>query len=170
MGASAIQLLRIALPNAIILTTSSPQHHEHLKSLGANKTFDYHSPDVVQQIKAATPNGAGVQALIDSVASVLTNNALLETLTGPKSFAEVITGQTVQNIPADVKHTLVLGKNVMSCPGSENLSMALGELLESGRYKLPLPVTVVGEGLEAIEAGLATLKSGVSGTKLVVKL
>ena len=170
MGASAIQLLRIALPNVIILTTSSPQHHEHLKSLGANKTFDYHSPDVVQQIKAATPNGAGVQALIDSVASVLTTNALLETLTGPKSFAEVITGQTVQNIPADVKHTLVFGKNVMSCPGSENLSMALGELLESGRYKLPLPVTVVGEGLEAIEGGLATLKSGVSGTKLVVKL
>jgi len=73
-------------------------------------------------------------------------------------------------IPVDVKHTLVYGRKVMTAPGGSRIFSALGELLASGRYVTPLPVTVVGEGLEAIEPGLQKLKAGVSGTKLVVKL
>lgn len=170
VGAATIQLLRIALPNAVIISTSSPKHHAHLKSLGATAVLDYTTSDILQQIKRASPNGAGVEALIDAVNSVALNYDLLDALMGPKLFAEVVTGQMAKNIPSDVKHILVFGRKVMSAPGGSNLFVALGQLLKSGKYKLPLPVTVTGLGLDAVGPGLEELKAGVSGTKLVIKL
>lgn len=124
----------------------------------------------MQQIKLASPDSAGVEALIDAVSSVTVNSMLLKTLTGPKLFAEVVTGQMAGSVPADVKHTLIFGRKAMTGLGGANLFAALGELLESEKYGLPLPVTVVELELSAIEHGLQILKAGVSGTKLVVKL
>jgi hypothetical protein len=45
----------------------------------------------------------------------------------------------------------------------------LHDLLEAGKYQVPLKVDVVGEGLEAIEQNLDRVPH-VSGTKLVVRL
>lgn len=46
----------------------------------------------------------------------------------------------------------------------------LGELLEEGKYKLPVEVEVVGKGWEAVEGGVEKLSKGVSRTKLVVSV
>ncbi|KAF2098968.1 GroES-like protein [Rhizodiscina lignyota] len=170
VGSATIQLLRLALPNIVLISTSSPRHHAHLRSLGATTTFDYTAPDIVHQIKRTSLGGQGVEAIIDAVNGIYTRPELLETLTGPKHFAEVVTGQMAREIPADVQHTLVFGRKVMTAPGGSGIFSALGELLTNGRYKIPLPVTVLGEGLELIEPGLRKLRAGVSGTKLVVKL
>jgi hypothetical protein len=45
----------------------------------------------------------------------------------------------------------------------------LRDLLEAGRYKVPLKVEVVGEGLQAIEQNLDKVPH-VSGTKLVIRM
>lgn len=124
----------------------------------------------MQQIKDATPHGAGVEAVVDAVGAAALDDTVLQTLTGPKLFAELVTGKNAKDIPTDIKHSLVFGRKVMSTPGASGLFAALGELLQSGKYKPPLPVSVAGQDLQAVEAGLETLKSGVSGTKLVVNL
>ena len=40
VGACAIEILRLALPDTKILTTCSTPHHSHMVSLGATKVFD----------------------------------------------------------------------------------------------------------------------------------
>ncbi|KAL6898857.1 GroES-like protein [Trichoderma evansii] len=168
VGAAAVQLLRIALPDAIIITTSSPKHHEHLKSLGATIALDYNAPDITSRIKQASLDG--VEAILDTVNGVATDPGLLQTLTGLKLFAELVTGIFAKDIPEAVKHTLVFGKQIMSTPVADELFRALEGMIKSGQYKLPLPVKVIGHGLGDIEQGLEKLKAGVSGTKLVISL
>ena len=170
MGASTIQVLRLALPHSTILTTSSPKHHETLKSLGASAVFDYNSADIVKEIRNASPAGQGVEAVVDAVGSVITDTSLLQVLTGPKHFAQVITGRDFKDFPVDVKHHPITSQNAFGAPGGANILAALGQLLEEGKYKVPVRVTVVGQGFDAIGDGLETLKKGVSGTKLVVRL
>ena len=143
-----------------------------MTSLGATSAFDYKSPNIVEEIKKASPNGQGVEAIIDPVNAVALEASFLQLLIGPKYFIEVSTGQNidVSKIPTDVKHRPVLGQTVLGYPGGSNLLAALAQLGEEGKFKVPLPVTVVGQGFDAIGEGLQILKKGVSGTKLVVSL
>lgn len=143
-----------------------------MTSLGATTAFDYTHSNIAAEIKKASPNGQGVEVIIDAVNAVALDTSLLQLLIGPKHFAEIATGHNidVSSIPTDVKHHLVLGQTVFNFPGGSSHLAKLGQLGEEGKFKVPLPVTVVGQGFEAIGEGLQTLKKGVSGTKLVVTL
>lgn len=44
-----------------MLVTGSPGSHAYLRSLGAAETFDYKDADLVNKIKAASPDGKGVK-------------------------------------------------------------------------------------------------------------
>ena len=71
VGASAIQLLRLALGNsATILSTNSPAHNKRLVSLGVTACFDRYLPagKLVEAIQKASPGGEGVDAILDAVA------------------------------------------------------------------------------------------------------
>ena len=169
VGSAAIQILRLALPTAVILATSSPQHHAHLTSLGATKAFDQKSPSLVADIISATPEAKGVDMIIDAVGSGAAQTDIYNVLRadGPKAVGEVMTGPPAQ-IPEDVNRTVVLGRQFFEMPGGKHVMKALAALLIEGRYKLPVKVNNIGTGFEAIAKGLETLKAGVSGTKLVV--
>ena len=160
----------MALPDAVILTTSSPKHHDLVTAHGANAAFDYKSPSLAEEIKKASPNGNGVEAIIDAVNGVQVEPSLFQVLIGPKHFSEVATGQNVKDIPEDVKHHLTFGRTIFNAPGGSRALAVLEKLVDEGKYKLPVPVTVVGQGFDAIPKGLETLIGGVSGTKLVVTL
>lgn len=169
VGAAAIQLLRNALPSSTILTTSSATHHPHLTSLGATKTLDRNSPTLVSDIRSATEGGKGVDVIIDAVASAATATNIFDTLRadGPREYSQVFTGDQV-SVPEDVKRTVVFGRKIFELPGGKNSMTALVDLMNQGKYKLPIEVQKVGNGFESIEPGLEQLKNGVSGTKLVV--
>ena len=160
------------------MATSSPQHHEHLRSLGANVALDYKKASIVEDIQKASGGGGGgdkkgFEVIIDAVNAAADNLSLLETLQPGGSFVEVLTGHNVpsDSVPAGVKHLRVMAAKVFDKPGTEHLYSSLAKLIDDGRYKLPLPITVVGKGWDAIGLGLLTLmKQGVSGTKLVVTL
>lgn len=124
----------------------------------------------MELIKKASSGGKGVEAIVDVVNSVALDRSLFDVLVEPKEFAEVATGQNVKDIPSNIKHHLVLNFAVLKEPGGLNLFSALGGLIKEGRFKLPVPVTVVGRGFEAIEEGLNILRKGVSATKLVITL
>ena len=171
VGASAIQILRLSLPNATILTTSSPRHHAHLKSLGATATFDQKSPSLISDIKAATPDAKGVDVIVDAVVSGAAQASIYDTLRadGPKEVGEVFTGAEPQ-VPEGVKRTVAFGRQIFEPPGGKNAMSALAGLLSEGKYKLPIRIESVGDSFEAIAKGLEKLKGGVSGTKLVVSV
>lgn len=171
VGASAVQLLRAALPHATILTTNSPKHNAHAINLGATACFARNEPDIVATIKAASPTGQGVDAILDAVAGAAENPRLFEALRidGPRLYSQVFTGAQV-SIPEGVSAQTVFGRMTFQLPGGISAMDKLLDLVDRGQFKLPLRVMVVGKGLEAIASGIEILKAGVSGTKLVVSL
>lgn len=170
VGAAAIQLLRMALPGATILTTSSIRHHSHLISLGATKCFDRSVQ--VQELIASTQNSLGVDGILDAVGAAADEPSIFEFLnpSGPRLYSQVLTGKTVR-IPNGVRSKAeIAARQLFTLPGGMIVMSAPADLLHSGRYKLPVKVEVVGTGLDSIPHGLDILKNGVSGTKCVISM
>ena len=169
-GAAAIQLLRLAYASLPILATSSPQHHRHLGSLGATMVFDYHSHTIVSDIKATSPNASGVDMIIDCVGAGAAQTDICDVFdpTGSKKYAAVITGADVP-VPEGVTKIDVSGWSLVDLQGGRQIIPALTSLVEEGKYKVPLPVKVVGHGLDQVPKVMDQLKN-VSGEKLVVTL
>jgi NADPH:quinone reductase-like Zn-dependent oxidoreductase len=171
IGAAAIQLLRLALPSATILTTSSAKHHARLILLGATKCFERSAQEDPSAIKAATPNSAGVDAIVDPVQAAASQPTVFAAFdpAGPKLYAQVMTGANVE-LPQGVNSTVVYGRQIFCVKGGMNALPALASLVESGMFKLPNKVEVVGKGVDGIEQGLNKIMKGVSGAKYVVSL
>ena len=171
VGAAAIQLIRLALPSATILTTSSAEHHDHLISLGATKCFDRSAQDDTSSIKAATPDDSGVDAILDAVTAAASQPAVFTALNpkGPKIHSHPVTGQNVE-VPKGIESTAIFGQQIFGVKGGMSAMPGLASLLQSGKYKVPAKVGVLGKGFSTIEQGLDKLMKGVSGTKYVVSL
>ncbi|KAJ5108182.1 hypothetical protein N7456_004857 [Penicillium angulare] len=170
VGAAAIQYLRLALPEATILTTSSAKHHGHLLSLGATQAFE-RTADILD-IKAATPDAAGVDAILDPVAAAGQQKDIFDILkqSGPRLYSSVMTGQNVE-VPEGINGAVVFGRQIFGAKGGLGVIPGLGQLIESGKFKLPTQVETVGKGFEVIQPALERLmKEGVSGNKFVVSI
>ncbi|RYC59646.1 hypothetical protein CHU98_g6569 [Xylaria longipes] len=110
VGSAAVQLLRIALPSATIVTTSSAAHHTHLKSLGATTCLERSAQQDAAALKAASPGGSGVDAILDPVGAGAEAPAVYEALKsdGPKLYSLVITRPGIE-LPAGIQGTMVGG-------------------------------------------------------------
>ncbi|KAJ5811963.1 hypothetical protein N7474_008264 [Penicillium riverlandense] len=172
LGAAVIQLLRLAVPECLILATSSPKHHKHLTSiLGADGAFDRNSTSLITEVKSAS-GSQGVDAIIDAVGAGSNQRNIFEAFnpSGPKKYAQVWTGDEEIQVPSGVDSVMFRGRDLLHLQGGNNIMLALQKLLEDDNYKLPLPVHRVGEGLEALQKGLDLMRQGVSGEKLVVSV
>lgn len=152
-----------------IITTSSAPHHAHLKSLGANVVLERSAQSDAAALKAATPGGAGVDAVIDTVGAGPDSPAVFEAIKadGPKLYALVVTRPDAK-LPAGLQSTLVGAENILK---QEPAALQyLVKIVEEAKFKLPIKIEVVGKGFEAIEKGLGRFPANVSGTKLVVTL
>ncbi len=168
-GAAVIQLLRKAYASLPILATSSAKHHARLRDLGATYVADYKSPSVVADIKAASPDGAGVDVIIDCVsAGASLNISELLDPAGSKRYAGVMTGVPV-SVPEGVTKVDANAWSMVDVQGGKQLIPSLTKLVEEGTYRVPLPVRVIGHGLEELPNVLDEVKS-VSGEKVVLTL
>lgn len=64
VGQYALQILKLAGYKKVIAVASA-RHHAYLKTLGATATFDYRSPDVVEQILKEA--GGKIKYLFDTI-------------------------------------------------------------------------------------------------------
>ncbi|KAI0546528.1 GroES-like protein [Xylaria curta] len=168
VGAAAVQLLRIALPSATIITTSSAAHHAHLKSLGATTCLERSAQEDASALKAASPGGTGVDAVLDAVGACGDSPAVYDALRsdGPKLYSLVLTRFGIE-FPPGIQAMMVGGHDLIA--KYSGAMEYLAKLLEEGKWKLPVKVEVVGKGLSAIEGNLDKVMK-VSGTKLVISL
>ena len=168
VGAAVIQLLRLALPSATILATSSANHHAHLVSLGATKCFERSAQEDTSAVKAATPDGSGVDAILDAVTAAASQPTVFTAFnpTGTKTYSHVFAGQNVE-VPEGIASTTMNAKQIFDTKGG---MASLTSLVQSGKYKVPIKVEILGAGFDAIEQGLDKLTKGISGTKYVVSL
>lgn len=175
IGAAAIQLLRLFSPkDTVILTTSSAKHADHLEALGASHVFDRSSSSLTDDIRAVASQG--VNGLLDLVgaAGVDKRYLTLFAATGTRIMAPLATGKDVvkEDVPEGVifRGPLFTGTLYRMVNGTQRTLAMMVEEVERRRFRLPVEVKVVGEGLESVVDGLKIAMAGVSGQKLVVSL
>lgn len=71
-------------------------------------------------------------------------------------------------VPEGINSTEIDGRQILGTEGGENALPALASLIQSGRFKLPNKVEIVGNGPTGIQQGLDKLMKGVSGAKYIV--
>lgn len=170
VGASAIQLLRLAYPSLPIVATSSPAHHDRLRSLGASAMVDYHSASLISDIRAASPESRGVDIILDFVGAGASQTDICDALDadGIKKYGVLVTAKTI-SVPEGITQIEAGGWILLGMPGSEQVIPALTQLIEEGKYQVPLSVKVVGHGLQQIPDVMDQVR-GVRGEKLIVTL
>jgi NADPH:quinone reductase-like Zn-dependent oxidoreductase len=170
VGAAAIQLLRQSDPALPIIATSSIKHHQRLMDLGANHAVDYKGSDVLKNITAASPDGVGVDVILDCVGAGSSQTDICDALnpTGLKNYAAVFTGLPIP-VPEGVRKIDTSAEHIFQAEGGNHVIAEITRLVEEGIYKVPLPVVVSGHGLEAIDKAIDRVTTA-SGEKIVVTL
>ncbi|CAG7958133.1 unnamed protein product [Penicillium olsonii] len=179
-GASSVGMLAIQSAKSLgftVYATASPKHHEYLKKLGAHAVFDYKSSDVVSRL-VETVKSDGVRL---HTAHCVVEGGLQPTLD--------VLRETKGDVAAKVAHAPVLpaehpildnteikfvfpsmdpverSKHIHRC-----FQIWLRGGLESGSVvPSPPPQTEQG-GLEGLNQALDKLRSGVSGSKIVLSI
>lgn len=86
-GATATGMLAIQVAKLVygikVITTASKKHHDALKLLGADKTFDYNDSDVVDQLKRAGENK--IKYALDCVSSLQTFQSVYDATEGTEN-------------------------------------------------------------------------------------
>lgn len=193
VGSSAIQLAVSA--GYEVFTTSSPHNFKYVKSLGAAKAFDYKSKTVVDDIVKAFKGKKAAGAI--SIASDGTERCMdiLARCNGNK-FVSLAAYPVPDKIPAHfptlqtmfmfVTRSLVywfksktMGVHYNMIFASSLVDNGVGKAvyegflpraLEDGKFLASPEPSVVGSGLESIQAALDYHKAGVSAKKIVVSL
>ena len=170
VGSNAIQLVKAAGFEAI--TTCSSRSFDYVKSLGADKAFDYSSPSVTDDVAAELDKGtcAGIYLAAGKVAEACQ--------VSHKSKQKLFVASTNMVMPGDVPEG-VEAKFTFGTGGAEmfdeTLPVTFGgflvEALAKGQYKVAPPPDIIStKGLEGIQEALDVLKKGVSAKKLVVEV
>lgn len=102
VGQCAVRLASLA--GYKVVSTSSPRNTDFVKSLGASAVFDYRSPDVVAQIKAAT--GDSVKKALDTISDKNSQRITADALS--PSGGEVVL--VLQPVPEATSRTDVVFK------------------------------------------------------------
>jgi NADPH:quinone reductase-like Zn-dependent oxidoreductase len=169
VGSNAIQLA--VASGYEVITTSSPQNFAHCEALGAARVFDYHSPNLLQDVKEAFRGKqcAGGLSTVEGSNDLVFD--VVRASEGSKSVACTIL-LSDEGVPGDVEAEMIHAYWIKGTPLCEVIfGKFLPEALASGHYKcMPKPV-VVGDGLEAVQVALDKGKANsVSCQKLVVSL
>lgn len=168
VGCNAIQLAKAA--GFRVVTTCSPHNFNFVKSLGADKAFDYNSPSFAEDIAAELDKGtcAGIYLAAGQVA------APCQVSHKSKQKLFVASSNPIQagDVPEGVEAKMVFGTG-----GPEILQEVaipvfgyLSEALAKEVYKVaPPPEVVPTKGLDGIQEALDILKKGVSAKKVVIE-
>lgn len=138
------------------------------KDSGAAEVFDHKDPSVIEKVvKAVRNSGNEFLGIFDAVAVQETFEVDLAILSQLGGGHLALTHPPVGAVPDNVKVGMIFAVNEIATPVWKDF---VTPALQSGKLKCLPPPTIVGKGLQYIQAGLEKSKSGVSGTKLVVEL
>ena len=198
VGSNAIQLAVAA--GYEVIATASPRNFDYCRKLGATEVFDYRSANVVADIVSAFEGRTCAGALAIGFGSVEACLDIVGACKGEKFVAIATPSVSFDNAPRGAMRALwlvpTLGRLVAASVvkalksrqgrirskfifGSTLVANEVGGLiyrdflpgaLAEGRYLAAPDPIVVGRGLGRIEAGLETLRKGVSAAKVVVSL
>ncbi|XWW96032.1 hypothetical protein V2A60_004002 [Cordyceps javanica] len=161
-----------------VYATAGATNHAYVKSLGADRVFDYKSPDVVDAIvSAAEEDGLVIRHCFLGTGDIVFCQAVLSAFSGG---AEGKSGKIASApiVPPEIK--AVEGIEVIFLVPSPERTVRLAQFqkwmaqlskyVAAGAIKPSPEPRLVGAGLDTINTGLDTLSQGVSCSKLVVQI
>lgn len=197
VGGNAIQLARAA--GYRVITTASPGNHERMRQLGAEAAFDYRDPEVVDRIIEAVDGSvvAGILAVAVGSAEPCLRIARGTgarriamarppvsfydqprrrglSLTRIRLFLSLGTRTALMQLRSrtrGIRASFIWGSAIATSPvGPAVWRRYLPEALASGAHRAYPEARIAGNGLEAVQAAIDTLRRGVSAQKLVVTI
>ncbi|KAM0269582.1 hypothetical protein ACHAPA_004159 [Fusarium lateritium] len=184
IGTMGVQTARLlcqdpSYPFAAVYATAGSANHEYIRSLGADRVFDYKVSVVVESIiSAAKADGLAIRHCFLATGQLALCQAVLKAF-GERGTNSAKIGSAVP-IPADAED--IDGVEVLFVqPSMANekerleqfrywIGTWLRENLIRGAVKPSPEPSVVGKGLEYINAGLDRVAQGVSCKKLVIEI
>ncbi|KAL3485379.1 hypothetical protein BJX62DRAFT_217313 [Aspergillus germanicus] len=190
VGSMGVQTARVLRDDphteiAAVYATAGVANHGYVKSLGADRVFDYRHPKVVEEIiSSARDDGLAIRHSFLATGDLAACQAVLKAFvddgsvdgkkstTGKIASAPVIPqgAQTVDGIETIFVMPSFEDETVRLAQFNYWLGTWCRENLASGNIRPSPEVRVVGRGLQAINAGLNELARGVSCAKLVVEV
>ncbi|BDD60283.1 hypothetical protein MAP00_005421 [Monascus purpureus] len=168
VGSNAIQLAAAA--GYGVVTTASAKNFEYVKKLGATEAFDYHSPNIVDELVHALKGKtiAGAMDCVGFSATTLTADVISK-LEGRKFIASVkgFSGELPKDVTVKSVFATTLKDNHV---GKAIYVDFLPNALAAGTF-VPAPNPMVaGKGLENVQEAVDLQAKGVSARKVVVVL
>ena len=176
-GASSVGSWAIQIGKAIgfnVFATASPTHHEYLRGLGATEVFDYKDPDVIHKLSALAKS-AQITRAFDAVGGKASADcARVVAASGSGGKVAAVSDWPEGEAKSDgVTNSRILAFNIFtekSEVGQWLFNDWLGDALAK-KTVVPSPkVEVVEGGIRSTQKVWDTLKAGVSGKKLVIKV
>ena len=159
-----------------VYATASDKHHDYIKSLGANRVFDYKSNGVVESIvKVAKQDGMTLDTGYTAVGGLAECQAILKEFKGNGTSKLASAPPLATDAPTmeGVEQKFVFAPYGADAR-DEHFHFAFTEWLQGklarGEYTPSPAIKVIDGGLESANKALDELRSGVSATKLVLEL
>ncbi|KAF5582979.1 zinc-binding alcohol dehydrogenase domain-containing protein [Fusarium pseudoanthophilum] len=187
IGTMGVQTARLMCkdpksPFAAVYATAGQANHNYIRSLGADRVFDYKDPKVVESIVAAAKeDGLVIRHCFLATGNLSLCQAVLKEFIDVDSIERKITAKvgSAPRIPADAEN--VDGVDVIFVMPStveeerlEQFKYWIGTYLSknlSNGSIVPSPEPkAIGKGLEFINGALDKMSEGVSCVKLVVEI
>ena len=174
IGSAGIQIAKLL--GFKVYTTASEKQHEYLKSLGADRTFDYKAKDVEESIvKAAKEDGLTLQMCYDAVGQLQSCINILQQSKGEA------TARLASAIPLSEDSPKGEGVDIQFVKAPDDVEKStevihfvfrvwLKEKLAKGEFVPSPKIQVVDGGLKSLQKGLDEWRKGVSGTKIVLEI
>lgn len=167
---------------AAVYATAGSANLEYVRSLGADRVFDYRDAGAVDQIvQAARNDELVIRRCFLATGELAKCQAVLKAFVGPEEESGEILARITSAPPMPVDAEVVQGMETTHLIPSSNeeerleqfkywMGTWLREKLSKGLIEPSPKPTVVGRGLEEIGAALSVLSKGVSCTKLVIEI
>ncbi|KAJ3464700.1 hypothetical protein MRS44_009486 [Fusarium solani] len=182
MGVQSARLLREDPGSsfAAVYATASAVNHEYVRSLGADRVFDYKDPQVADAIvSAAKQDGLVIRHCYLAMGQLAACQNVLKAFLESNNENQKAKIGSAPLIPSDAEEVDGL-EAIFVMPANDEkerltqlrywLGTWLRENLAKGKVRPSPGPKVVGKGLGAINDGLDELMRGVSCTKLVVEV
>ncbi|KAJ5754642.1 zinc-binding oxidoreductase-like protein CipB [Penicillium manginii] len=177
IGALAVQEAKVM--GFVVYATASPQHHDYIRGLGADRVFDYKDTDVLDQIvRAAGADGVSIRIGYHATGNQQLAADVLDALRGERegeksklAIAPIL--DLEWKVPDGVEAAFVYPPQDRAELKERNRAIFVDWLegkLASKQVVASPHIKVIKGGLESVNGALDELKAGVSCLKIVVEL
>ena len=159
-----------------VIAVASTKARDRILSLGATHVVDRHADDAADRVVDRLAGRALAGCLAIGAGSARTCIRIAEHAPGTRRVATASVGPAITVLRLAARRRGVTVGSIWGATLKDNVvgpaiyADYLPEALANGTHRAPTTPNIVGEGIDAVQAGFDTLRTGVSSEKVVIRL